>query len=160
MNTSTVVQSPKRRVVRDYSTGGLLDPLLRPRPHEQVQNWPQANRYNGPQHEAGTSAEQEGHEQTDFNLEAIEEKASYEASVTTQRTAMSNSSSSRIADFFSSEVFQVVLRNPTTAHQLQKFAQSRLCGENIDFLEKVRNSIAMFRYANLTKKRSIHINNR
>lgn len=42
-----------------------------------------------------------------------------------------------LADFFSPEVFQIVLHNPTTAHQLLKFSQSRFCGENIEFLEKV-----------------------
>lgn len=42
-----------------------------------------------------------------------------------------------LADFFSAEVFQIVLHNPTTAHQLLKFSQSRFCGENMEFLEKV-----------------------
>ena len=42
-----------------------------------------------------------------------------------------------LADFFSPEVFQIVLHNPTTAHQLLKFSQSRFCGENMEFLEKV-----------------------
>lgn len=43
-----------------------------------------------------------------------------------------------LADFFSPEVFQIVLHNPTTAHQLLKFSQSRFCGENMEFLDKVR----------------------
>ena len=43
-----------------------------------------------------------------------------------------------LADFFSSEVFQIVLHNPTTAHRLLKFSQARMCGENMEFLEKVR----------------------
>lgn len=42
-----------------------------------------------------------------------------------------------LADFFSSEVFQIVLHNPTTAHRLAKFCQARMCGENMEFLEKV-----------------------
>lgn len=42
-----------------------------------------------------------------------------------------------LADFFSSEVFQIVLHNPTTAHRLLKFSQARMCGENMEFLEKV-----------------------
>jgi hypothetical protein len=42
-----------------------------------------------------------------------------------------------ITDFFSSEVFHVVLRNPTTAHRLLRFCQSRACGENMEFLQKV-----------------------
>ncbi|KAL8784808.1 MAG: hypothetical protein Q9195_008888 [Heterodermia aff. obscurata] len=42
-----------------------------------------------------------------------------------------------LADFFSNEVFQIVLHNPTTAHRLAKFSQARMCGENMEFLEKV-----------------------
>ncbi|CAF9933996.1 hypothetical protein IMSHALPRED_009552 [Imshaugia aleurites] len=42
-----------------------------------------------------------------------------------------------LADFFSTEVFQIVLHNPTTAHRLLKFSQARMCGENMEFLEKV-----------------------
>lgn len=40
-------------------------------------------------------------------------------------------------DFFGSATFQVVLHNPTTAHQLLKFAESRLCAENVAFLARV-----------------------
>ena len=50
---------------------------------------------------------------------------------------MSSIGSNGLADFFSPEVFQIVLHNPTTAHRLLKFSQSRLCGENMEFLEKV-----------------------
>ncbi len=46
-------------------------------------------------------------------------------------------SSHGLADFFSQEVFQIVLHNPTTAHRLLKFSQARMCGENMEFLEKV-----------------------
>jgi hypothetical protein len=42
-----------------------------------------------------------------------------------------------ITDFFSEEVFSVVLHNPTTAHRLLRFSQSRACGENMEFLQKV-----------------------
>ena len=42
-----------------------------------------------------------------------------------------------VADFFSPEIFQIVLHNPTTSHQLVRFSQSRFCGENMEFLEKV-----------------------
>ena len=42
-----------------------------------------------------------------------------------------------LADFFSTEVFQIVLHNPTTAHRLHKFSEARMCGENMEFLEKV-----------------------
>ncbi|KXL45708.1 hypothetical protein M433DRAFT_58278 [Acidomyces richmondensis BFW] len=48
-----------------------------------------------------------------------------------------SSSTSKLPEFFGQMVFQLVLRNPTTAHQLQIFARSRLCGENLDFLAKV-----------------------
>ncbi|KAL8859382.1 MAG: hypothetical protein Q9178_004060 [Gyalolechia marmorata] len=44
---------------------------------------------------------------------------------------------SPMADFFSPEVFQIVLHNPATAHRLFKFSQARMCGENMEFLEKV-----------------------
>ena len=40
-------------------------------------------------------------------------------------------------DFFSKEVFQIVLRNPTTSHRFIKFCQNRACSENIEFLQKV-----------------------
>lgn len=43
-----------------------------------------------------------------------------------------------IADFFNPEVFQIVLHNPATAHQLLKFSQARMSGENMEFLDKVR----------------------
>ena len=46
-------------------------------------------------------------------------------------------SNNGLADFFSTEVFQIVLHNPTTAHRLLKFSQARMCGENMEFLEKV-----------------------
>ncbi|KAL9034675.1 MAG: hypothetical protein Q9214_006941 [Letrouitia sp. 1 TL-2023] len=44
---------------------------------------------------------------------------------------------SGLADFFSGEVFRIVLHNPTTAHRLKKFSQARMCGENMEFLEQV-----------------------
>lgn len=72
----------------------------------------------------------------DFNLGSVDEQDSYEPSIDTQHTSATGSSA-RLADFFGPEVFQIVLHNPTTAHQLKKFAQSRLCGENLEFLEKV-----------------------
>ncbi|KAH8662512.1 hypothetical protein BX600DRAFT_513340 [Xylariales sp. PMI_506] len=45
--------------------------------------------------------------------------------------------SSRVPDFFNFVTFQAVLRNPPTAHQLLNFSQSRLCGDNLEFLAKV-----------------------
>ena len=46
-------------------------------------------------------------------------------------------SSTRLANFFGQEVFQIILHNPTTSHQLKKFCQSRFCGENMEFLERI-----------------------
>jgi hypothetical protein len=40
-------------------------------------------------------------------------------------------------DFFGADIFRIVLHNPTTAHRFLKFCQSRSCGENMEFLEKV-----------------------
>ncbi len=42
-----------------------------------------------------------------------------------------------ITDFFSSEVFNLVLHNPTTAHRFLRFCQNRACGEHMEFLQKV-----------------------
>ena len=44
---------------------------------------------------------------------------------------------SSVTDYFSPEVFQMVIHNPTTAHRFLKFCQSRNCGENLSFLQKV-----------------------
>jgi hypothetical protein len=55
-----------------------------------------------------------------------------------EQTSISGTSSGRLTDFFGAEVFQMVLHNPTTCHQLTKFAQTRFCGENMEFLEQVR----------------------
>ena len=77
--------------------------------------------------------------QFDFSLTDIQEKSSYAPSVASasQHTGISGSSNSKMPDFFGHEVFQTVLHNPATAHQLLLFSQSRLCGENMEFLEKV-----------------------
>jgi hypothetical protein len=79
-------------------------------------------------------------------LSPIEESSYYApsaASVSEQARSISeqtnaSGSSSRLTDFFGTEVFQIVLHNPTTCHQLTKFAQTRFCGENMEFLEQVR----------------------
>ena len=52
-------------------------------------------------------------------------------------------SANGLADFFSTEVFQIVLHNPTTAHRLLKFSQARMCGENMEFLEKVGPAVLL-----------------
>ena len=43
----------------------------------------------------------------------------------------------KMPEFFSYTVFQIVLQNPTIAHQLLRFAQSRLAGESLMFLERL-----------------------
>lgn len=53
------------------------------------------------------------------------------------RSATSQQSSAALPEFFSSSIFNVVLHNPTTAHQLLKFSETRLCSENVEFLAKV-----------------------
>lgn len=58
-----------------------------------------------------------------------------------KQQAILEKSPSGLADFFSGEVFQIVLHNPTTAHRLSKFSQARMCGENMEFLEKVRHFV-------------------
>ena len=92
------------------------------------------------------------------DLEAIEEADSFAPSIMsgslpsshTNHTHLSSSTSSKLPDFLGSEIFQIVLHNPATAHQLLLFSQSRLCGENMEFLEKVRNATP------LVDARSIH----
>lgn len=59
-----------------------------------------------------------------------------------QQQSMMERSPNGLADFFSGEVFQIVLHNPTTAHRLFKFSKARMCGENMEFLEKVGRSMA------------------
>lgn len=49
----------------------------------------------------------------------------------------SGNNGANITDFFGSEVFQIVIHNPATAHRFLKFCQSRACGENMEFLQKV-----------------------
>ncbi|TKA83738.1 hypothetical protein B0A55_00040 [Friedmanniomyces simplex] len=53
------------------------------------------------------------------------------------------SSTSRMPEFFGQSVFQTVLHNPTIAHQLLKFGQSRLCGENMEILARVNRYTAL-----------------
>ena len=50
---------------------------------------------------------------------------------------MARTATADVADFFNPEIFQVVLHNPTTSYQMLRFSQSRFCGENMEFLEKV-----------------------
>ncbi|KAK8018071.1 hypothetical protein PG991_007261 [Apiospora marii] len=54
-----------------------------------------------------------------------------------QHGSLSSRGSSRLPDFFSQQVFQVVLHNPATAHHLLKFSENRVCSENVEFLAKI-----------------------
>ena len=65
--------------------------------------------------------------------------STYAPSITTQKHSPGSNGmlTNGVADFFSPEIFQIVLHNPTTSHQLLKFSQSRFCGENMEFLDKV-----------------------
>lgn len=53
------------------------------------------------------------------------------------KSSSASSGGSRMPEFFSHAVFQTILSNPTISHQLLKFARSRLCGENLEFLGRV-----------------------
>jgi hypothetical protein len=66
-----------------------------------------------------------------------EESVSSRAGTGTATTVSSSGNANNMADFFSSEVFNIVIHNPTTAHRFLRFCQSRACGENIEFLQKV-----------------------
>lgn len=100
--------------------------------------------------QAPTQSQLDAIRKLDFSLEAIDEHSSTERStyepsissshvshVSSQTTVPSGSLGQKMPDFFSQGVFQTVLHNPTTAHQLKLFSESRLCGENMEFLENV-----------------------
>ena len=72
-------------------------------------------------------------------LSPIEETSYYAPSAASisEQANVSGTSPGRLTDFFGTEIFQMVLHNPTACHQLTKFAQTRLCGENMEFLEQV-----------------------
>lgn len=53
------------------------------------------------------------------------------------RNGLGLSGAGNFADFFSPEVFYIVLHNPTTAHRFLKFCQSRSSSEDLEFLQKV-----------------------
>ncbi|KZL79721.1 blue light receptor [Colletotrichum incanum] len=55
----------------------------------------------------------------------------------TSKHSMTSSGSSRGVDFLGPGIFQIVLHNPTTVHQLLKFAEARFCSESVEFLKKV-----------------------
>ena len=57
--------------------------------------------------------------------------------ISISKQSMVSTNSSRMPDFFGSGIFQVVLHNPTTSHQLLKYSESRFCSENVEFLGQV-----------------------
>ena len=116
-----------------------------------VQNGAMQSNVGGPRRDGGPSLQSGTMGETNFNLKDWQEvpannyddklaRGADSASMTsTQRNIpLSGMMSTGVADFFSPEIFQIVLHNPTTSHQLLQFSQSRFCGENMEFLEKVR----------------------
>lgn len=131
---------PRRRLIIDFSDEETQTPISRRIPTKDEYMSPQRPSMDIiPEKPENINSTPISHPQ-DITLTPINESSSYEHSVSTQPTSVSGQSATRLADFFSSEVLHIVLHNPTTAHQLRKFARSRLCGENLDFLEKVRES--------------------
>ena len=61
-----------------------------------------------------------------------------EALVDSHPNGSTGSYGSNVTDFFSSDIFQIVIHNPTTAYRFLRFCQSRNCGESMEFLQKVR----------------------
>ncbi|KAF6813814.1 Aureochrome1 [Colletotrichum sojae] len=55
----------------------------------------------------------------------------------TSKQSVTSNGSGRAVDFFGPGIFQVVLQNPTTVHQLLKFSEARFCSESVEFLKKV-----------------------
>lgn len=133
----------RERIVRDYSTDGMFASPSRKftSPNRYISPPPvrRAASYENARYERPPSRQDEDDRRLDFGLDAVDERSQYEPSISTQVTNPTSvsSSSARLADFFSPQVFEIVLRNPTTAHQFKKFAQTRLCSENIEFLERV-----------------------
>lgn len=90
-----------------------------------------SNSYNGdsgpspqPYQDHTSEHERDDLRKLDFNLDPITETSTYAHSVTstthsqvteTRSTALSASSASRLPDFFSADVFQIVLHNPLTS---------------------------------------------
>ncbi|KAJ9610043.1 hypothetical protein H2200_006373 [Cladophialophora chaetospira] len=135
---SDTIRSTESRA-SDRRDNGTTTPQGRESAEPRDYGSPLSNGQNG---QGGDKQNQEHLRRLDFNLEAIDERNSYEPSISTvsrasHNTGLTSTSGTRLPDFFAPEVFQVVLHNPTTSHQLLKFSQSRLCGENMEFLDKV-----------------------
>lgn len=145
---------PRRRLIVDFVDDELPTPVARRMPSKEGWMSPQRPSMDIiPERSENMASTPISHPQQDLTLTPINESSSYEHSVSTQPTTVSGHSASRLAEFFSPEVLHIVLHNPTTAHQLRKFARSRLCGENLDFLEKVRHEIERSLITSLTSSR-------
>ena len=150
--------SPRNRLVRDFSMDDSYfdqkSEYQNPFPRERVVSPPPSNDSRlATMQSVQSPSEPRSPEVRSPNVDAhgqrilspIEEQSYYAPSAAsvrsmsqhTERTGNSTTSSGRLTDFFGTEVFQIVLHNPTTAHQLTKFAQKRFCGENMEFLEQV-----------------------
>lgn len=140
------------RLVRDFSTdeGPHFDGAPETRSKSPTARSPVRSPLNGHLPDNGQWPIRNGEDVIHDNrgpgvLSPIEETSYYApsaASISEQARSISeqtsvSGSSSRLTDFFGAEVFQIVLHNPTTCHQLTKFAQTRFCGENMQFLEQV-----------------------
>lgn len=130
----------RERLVRDYSGDNEYD-NYRPHPSPQRERWTSPQRHIpikiAERNDSPGEDEEHDVRKLEFQLESLAENSTYEPSVSTQPTSSSGNNASRMADFFGPEVYQIVLNNPTTQHQLKKFAQARLCSENLEFLERV-----------------------
>ncbi|EXJ90996.1 hypothetical protein A1O1_04103 [Capronia coronata CBS 617.96] len=77
-----------------------------------------------------------------FDLETVSERSSYDHSTrsfsrASHTTAPTSTSGYKLVDFFAEDVFQLAIHNPATFHRLLVFSRSRLCDENLEFLDKV-----------------------
>ena len=146
------------RLVRDFSAdeGSYFNEAQETRPKSPPAQSPIRSPLHSPPADNHQWPIRNGDEPTHGNrgpgvLSPIEETSYYApsaASISEQARSISerteaSASSSRLTDFFGTEVFQIVLHNPTTCHQLTKFAQTRFCGENMEFLEHVRITLVL-----------------
>ncbi|ETN36999.1 uncharacterized protein HMPREF1541_07987 [Cyphellophora europaea CBS 101466] len=159
-DTDAIYNSPPRingHRVRSDSREGARSSALRARGPERSLSQTSDNMANNKPYQDHssehqyTAQEQDELRKLDFNLEPIDERYNVRqderhndaASVTsshmtdTRSAAPSGSSVSRLPDFFSDEVLQIVLHNPITSRQLLKFSRKRLCAENMEFLSAV-----------------------
>jgi len=98
-----------------------------------------------PTHEPRTFSPASNPDRRTLSPSNVHLKSAFTPSLTTASTrsvshdAQSSgaSSGSKMPEFFGHTIFQTALHNPTIAHQLFKFGESRLCGENMAFLARV-----------------------